>query len=603
MKGTREAIRSAMALATAGQTARALDALRRLVARSPSDADAAHHLGLVLLRSGEVEQALHHLRRSVELDERGGPAARAPLLANLGIALAASGDHAGALREFEAALSADEGYAPAHLGRAHALTHLLEFDGAIESARRATVLRPADAGGWLALAGALEHAWRLDESVEAIREGLVRTNEDARLLRALVVAMHFRSEADPAEHEALHARLGARIAAAALGAGRGARRPPARARALAGRRLRVGYLSPDFRDHAVARFIGPVFAGHDRERVEVVCVSDVARADATTARLRASADRWIDSAGMDDDNLDAAIRREEIDVLVDLAGHTAGNRLGVMARRPAAAQATYLGYPGVTGVPGIGWRIVDSITDPPTGARGTVERGGATVERLVRLPGCFVCFDPGELAALEVGDADASKVVFGSMGVAAKMGAGVVESWSRVLRETPGSRLVLKSWVFGAEATRRAVASAFAARGIEASRLEMLGHTDSHAEHVGVLRRVTIVLDPFPYNGTTTTCEALWMGVPVVALRGDRHAGRVGSSLLTAAGVPELIAGSVEEYESLAIGLARDPARVSAYRASLRGRMAASALCDGAGMARRLEEAFLAMHAEAAGAV
>jgi protein O-GlcNAc transferase len=293
---------------------------------------------------------------------------------------------------------------------------------------------------------------------------------------------------------------------------------------------------------------------------------------------------------MSDEALAERIRHDGIDILVDLVGHTAMNRLLVFARRPAPIQVTWLGYPNTTGLTAIDYRLVDAVTDPEG------EADALASETLVRLPGGFLCYGghggapaPGPAPCLATGT-----VTFGSFNSPPKLSAATLDAWAQVLARLPESRLLLKGKPFADAATRALYLGRLAERGVAPERVELAAWLPDQA-HLALYDRIDIALDPFPYNGTTTTCQALWMGVPVVALRGDRHASRVGASLLTQIGLTDLIADSVEAYVETAIALAGDPARLADLRHSLRPRMAASPLCDATGFARKIEQAYRTM--------
>ena len=374
--------------------------------------------------------------------------------------------------------------------------------------------------------------------------------------------------------------------------GRQAPRPTAYANVRdVGRRLKIGYLSPDFRQHSVAYFIEPLLKAHDRQAVEVFCYAEVMRPDTVTAHLQGLADHWLMTVGLSDDELAERIGTDGIDILVDLAGHTANNRLRVFARKPAPVQVTWLGYPNTTGLEAIDYRLVDAMTDPAG------EADAWASETLVRLEGGFHCYsglkgapEPGVPPCLSAGT-----VTFGSFNNPAKVSAATFDAWAKLLCRLPQARLLLKGKPFADAGTRALFLARLGKRGVAAERVELMAWLPDAAAHLAVYHRVDIALDPFPYNGTTTTCEALWMGVPVVTLRGDRHAGRVGASLLSQIGLPDLIANSVEEYVEIAVALASDPARLMDLRRSLRARIAASPLCDGRAFARKIEAAFRTM--------
>ena len=353
------------------------------------------------------------------------------------------------------------------------------------------------------------------------------------------------------------------------------------------RRLRIGYLSPDFRSHSVAFFFEPVIEAHDRAAFEVTCYSNVPRPDHATLRFERLADRWRNVRGLGDEAAAALIRADGIDILIDLAGHTGENRLDVMARKPAPVAVTWLGYPDTTGLPQIDYRITDAWADPP----GASER--FHTEELVRLPGGFLCYmKPRDVAGCGLPPCERTgHITFGSFNNFSKLNPQVAEVWSAILDRVPGSRLLLKSKALGDQGARQRARELFRGR----DGVELLARNPSVRQHLEIYGRVDIALDPFPYNGTTTTCEALWMGVPVVALAGRRHAGRASLSLLASLGLEELIAESVEDYARIAAGLAGDPARLRELRATLRRRMAESRLTDAQTFTRVLESAYRTM--------
>jgi len=355
------------------------------------------------------------------------------------------------------------------------------------------------------------------------------------------------------------------------------------------RRLRIGYVSADFYGHSVSHFLEPVMAEHDHERFEIFCYANNEKEDPLTVRHRYYADHWRRINGQDDDTVARRIRDDGIDILVDLTGHTGGSRLPVFARKPAPVQATWLGYPNTTGLSRIDYRLTDAWADPP----GMTEVLHS--ERLFRLPDGFLCYQPTESTpAVEVSRGRESTFTFGCFNNLYKLTPDVVRVWSRILREMPESTLLLKSFGFKADCVYERYARLFADNGIDPQRIHMMGRLGTR-EHLALYNRMDIVLDPFPYNGTTTTCEALWMGVPVIALAGDRHAARVSVSLLSVTGCPELIAHDEDDYVRKAIELARDHERLLTYKSTLRRRMRASPLTDARGFTRRLEAAYTRM--------
>jgi predicted O-linked N-acetylglucosamine transferase (SPINDLY family) len=310
-----------------------------------------------------------------------------------------------------------------------------------------------------------------------------------------------------------------------------------------------------------------------------------------TDRVRGLVERWSDCGGLSDAALADRIRAHRIDILVDLAGHTSGHRIGVLAVKPAPIQVTYLGYPNTTGLPTVDYRITDALADPP----GRADE--LHVERLVRLPRPFVCYRP-EPKAPDIGPSPAlsnGHVTFGCFNNTIKLSDSFLDAAAMVLTAVPGSRLVLKGDALNLPSVGGPVRERFDIAGVAPDRLELRGWTAAVEDHLGAYRQIDIALDSFPYNGTTTTCEALWMGVPVVTLRGESHAGRVGACLLGWLGLKQLIAGDVSEFVRICARLASDIQETATLRSGLRERMRASALVDEAGITRELERTYRAI--------
>jgi predicted O-linked N-acetylglucosamine transferase (SPINDLY family) len=357
------------------------------------------------------------------------------------------------------------------------------------------------------------------------------------------------------------------------------------------RKLKIGYVSPDFRSHAVASFIEPVLAHHDQERFEIFAYYNHGQNDMVTQRLRKYCHHWRNIAAMSDEEVAELIREDEIDFLIDLAGHTGHNRLLVFARKPAPIQVTWLGYPDTTGLSTMDYRITDGFADPVDMTEDF------HTEQLIRLPECFSVYHVPEeypevsrLPALENG-----YITFGSFNNFSKTTPEVIALWAKILRSVPDSRLMLKYSGLSDSSMKRMVREAFARLDIHPSRVELLGKDPSHVTHLQRYYQLDIALDTFPYCGTTTTCEALWMGVPVITLAGSSHVSRVGSSLMSNLGYTEMIASSQQKYVAIAVGLAPDIDRLSAIREELRDRMADSPLMDSTRFTQHLENAYKEM--------
>ena len=450
--------------------------------------------------------------------------------------------------------------------------------------RRVTAALPDDGEGWLMLGSMLYAQGRVEEAdaahAEAARRGLDKAGHHANALMYL----NYRQDLPAAEIAGRHRDWGLRHG------GTLQRAIPFGNTVDPERKLRIGYLSPDFRHHSVSYFLQPLIEAHDRDAVEICCYANVEKPDGLTERYRQLADRWHDVRKLDDAAVARAIEADGVDILVELAGHTGGSRLLVCALRPAPVQVSWLGYPNTTGLPAIDWRLVDAITDPPGSE-------ALTVERLYRLPDGFLCYRPSDkapeirpLPLLERGG-----VTFGTFNNPAKLSAATIACWARILLALPQSRLLLGSHVLTDPLFRSRLRRRFQKLGVPLAQLDLRPGIGDMALHLGRYHEVDIGLDPFPYCGTTTTCESLWMGVPVVSLAGDGHVARVGASLLHRLGLDDLVATGEDAYVATAVRLAGDPARLATLRAGLRQRMQASPLMDATGFARQVEAAYRQM--------
>jgi predicted O-linked N-acetylglucosamine transferase (SPINDLY family) len=462
---------------------------------------------------------------------------------------------AGRLAETEACLrrvlAAQPNNARAHSNLGVVLRGQGRLEEAVAAYRRAIGIKPDLAELHYNLGNALQDQCKLDKAVAALRQAIGTKPDFAQAHSNLLLCLNYddKSTADRlfAAHREWDERHGREIS-----------RPTAYTNDReVGRRLKIGYVSPDFRSHSVAYFVEPLLKGHDWQAVEAFCYAEVKRPDTVTGNLQRLADHWLTTVGLSDDELAERIRADGIDILVDLAGHTANNRLRVFSRKPAPVQVTWLGYPNTTGLEAIDYRLVDAVTDP------VGEADAWASETLVRLEGGFLCYgalkdapEPTFPPCLETGT-----VTFGSFNNPAKVSAATFDVWATLLFQLPEARLLLKGAPFADAATCALFLARLGELGVAAERIKLMAWQPRTAAHLALYHRVDIALDPFPYNGTATTCEALWMGVPVVTLRGDRHAARVGASLLTQIEFTDLIANSVEEYVEIALALAGDSAR------------------------------------------
>ena len=561
----------AMQDARSGRLEAAIASVRTLLRVQPRNADALQMLGLFLTQSGQQEQAVMPLERAVAI---------APQVAayrnNLGNALMAAARNREAAEQFRAAIGLDPSYVRAHLGMSLALLALRDSDGAHAACMAGLAIRPDWPEMAISAGSALEAGDRMDEAVEFLRAQVARHPAHRPLRTRYLFALNYPS-IPAGEVAAAHRAFRDEIR-------RAAQEPPAREPDPA-RPLRIGILSGDLRTHSVAFFAEPILRTKPPGDA-ITCFATDPRApgDPMTRRFMDASDGWVECALMDDAALDGAIRERGIDVLVDLSGHSSGERLSALDRKPAPVIVTAIGYPNTTGHPAVDARIVDSVTDPP----GSED---ACTERLVRIDPCFLCYRPPASAPEPVLAPADAPVTFGSFNLTSKAGPATLALWAAVMHAVPGSRLMVKSRSMGDASARARLLARLAAAGIDGRRVEVVPFTGTIDEHLALYGRVHVALDTTPYNGTTTTCEALWMGVPVVTLAGDRHAARVGASLLAAAGLPELVAQDAASYVRIAAGLAADRARLGSMRTGLRAMLRGSALMDEAAWGARFHGA------------
>jgi predicted O-linked N-acetylglucosamine transferase (SPINDLY family) len=557
-----------------GKNDQAVAWYERALALRPNLAALHFELGNTLLLLGRPDEAERRLRKAVEID-----GTHAQALNNLGVLLNRSRRAAEAIPIFRRLIALRPGDSDTATNLGAALEGSGQLSEALDWYRRALALNAGNAVAHFGIANTKLGMGDAVGALSAFREAVYYAPNDPWALGNVPLTLNY-TDLSPAEifseHRAAVATLYGAINAF----------PIAISRPEVERRLRVGYVSADFREHSVAHFMEPILRQHDAGEFEVFCYADLRKSDSVTERLRELVPQWRDVTLLDDQQLAERVRADAIDLLVDLAGHTHGNRLGAFARKPAPVQVTYLGYPNTTALPTIDYRLTDALAEPE-GAQAL------HTERLVRLPGCFCCYAPPRVtppvSALPRLHAD--HVTFASLNNLAKIGPRMVALWSRIMHALPGSRLLLQSAGLADAGTREHVQRQFHAQGIDPSRIELLALSDL-SSHLSLYHRVDIALDTLPWNGHTTTCHALWMGVPVIAQLGERHAGRMAASVLHAIGLDELIAPNADDYQRTAIELASDPARLAELRRTLRERMAASALCDAKTFASNLEAAY-----------
>jgi predicted O-linked N-acetylglucosamine transferase (SPINDLY family) len=561
------------ALRDNGQLDEAMASIRRAIELRPDYPEAYNNLANVLRDKGWLDEAIAACRRAIALRPEFFEAH-----SNLGNALKDKGDLNLAVAAYGRAIELKPDYAAAYSNRGVALKELGRLDEAIDALNRAIELTPDHAE--------VHNNLSSTRLAQGDHEGAIRASHQALELRPsyseahsnLLMCMQYQSGVTLPGLARAHAEWDERHAAQYRG-----RWKPWDLDRDPDRPLRLGFLSADLRRHPVGFFLARVVENLDPRSCAIVCYHSRAVRDAMSGRLAAKASEWHDVVGLSDDRLAAQIRADRIDILFDLAGHTADHRLLVFARRPAPIQISWMGYVGTTGLKAMDYLLADRFHVPP-------EAEAHYNEKVLRMPAGYVCYDPpppapavGPLPALERGF-----VTFGSFNNAAKLTPEVLSLWSEIVGRVPGSRLLLVSPALGGAMARDRIGSAFEAAGGDRDRLELRGSL-TWPDLLAAYNTVDVALDPFPYSGGVTTCEALWMGVPVVTCPGETFASRHSFSHLSNVGLTETIARDIREYTDLAVGLAGDLSHLAFLRAGLRDRMAGSPLCDGPRFAHDLQ--------------
>lgn len=549
-------------------------AFREALARSSDSAEAHLNLGRLLNATGRALEAIEHLRRGLELrpTDLGAALLLAGVLRDVGAGEAA-------IPIYEHCLKLDARSTDAHLGISAALRQRGLVTDAMASARRAIALNPRDPQAYFALADALIYAGESGEARRILEAAEWSNDLPVRNVSSYLLYSNYFDSLDAGQVFARHRDYGRLLEASRERPAHGNMPDP-------GRRLRIGYLSYDLRQHPVASFVEPVLARRS-DAFHVTCYFTRAVGDAVTERLKSHADAFVYCRNDTDLELARRIRADGIDILVDLSGHTGGNRMTLLTLGAAPIQITWLGYPTTTGLESVRYRITDHAVDP-AGAEAY------NVERLIRLPGSYYCYRPAADAP-EVQEPPCGRqawVTFGSFNHLAKVTDATVALWTGVLTAVPESRLLLKARALTDDGVKQRLADRFAAAGLPKHRLILAEWKARPDHHLALYGDVDIALDTFPYNGATTTCEALWMGVPVVSLSGATHASRMGRSILGAAGQDAWVARTPEEFRAIASRLAADRPALGTIRRSMRDRLRASALMDEPAFVAGLEAAY-----------
>jgi len=565
------------ALKDGGQIDQAIAAYQQAVTLNPNFAGVYSNLGNVLRDAGKFDEAIAAYRRAMALMP-----GRAEVHYNLAIALKEKGQLDDAIAAYRQAIALRPNLAQAHSNLGIALRDNGQPDEAIVAFRQALALRPESPEIHNNLGNVLRDMGQLDEAIAAYRQAIALGPNVPKYHSNLVLALHYHPASDASAIAEEHRRWNLQHAPA---------REPVQVYAndpTPERRLRIGYVSPDFRDHVVGRNLLPLFRQHDRRHVEITCYAQAPFPDAMTGEFQRRADRWRSIGRMSDEQVAAQIRADRIDILVDLALHTAGNRLPVFALKAAPIQVTFAGYPGSTGLTTIDYRLSDPYLDPP----GMDE--SIYSENTIRLPDSFWCYDPLDCRDIPVNALparDAGVVTFGCLNNFCKINDGVLALWAQVLEHVNNSRLLV---LCPEGSHRQRMLERLSWEGIDPSRIEFATPRPRRA-YLQLYHQIDLCLDTFPYNGHTTGLDSFWMGVPVVTLVGQRAVSRAGWCQLSNLGLGELAAQTPGQFVSIAVKLADDLPRLQELRSTLRGRMERSPLMDAPKFARSIEAAYRQM--------
>jgi predicted O-linked N-acetylglucosamine transferase (SPINDLY family) len=565
-----------LAAGDSGDWARSAECFFRAAAVAPQLPDVPLYLGDALARLGRLPEAVRTLRESVD---RFPDAPRGHY--NLGIHLAAAGATEEATSAFERALALQPDYAEAHNALGVALETANRTDDAQHEYREALRLKPQFANAWANLGSSLGDQGRCAEAVDALQRATELTPHPgtaSTLLANLLYSAALTGEQLRNQHAAWAERYADPLAPAD---------PPPKRLHGPRERLRVGYVFGEFRSRAALGFIEELLALHDRTRFHITAYATSPRPDDAFARFRRLADTWRPVAQLSDEQLAEVVRHDEIDILADLHGHAAGNRLLAFARKPAHVQVSLFGYPATTGMRAIDYRVTDATTDPP----GTE---GLYVEKLLRLPDLGWFFVPPTEAPVPNPSPAANRrsFTFGCLNHPGKLSDECIEGWAAILKAVPRSRLVLLSG--HSVASAEALSARFTALGVASDRLELV-YRLSTRDYLEAYQPLDLALDPFPYGGGVTTCDSLWMGVPVLTVAGRDARGRHGVSILNAIGLPEFVADGPEQLVGLAATWAEYRTTLAELRSALRELMLQSPLTDAAGYVKHLEAAYLGL--------
>jgi protein O-GlcNAc transferase len=563
-----------IALNEQGKFAEALNIYQKAISLKPDYAQAHNNLGIVFENQGKPNEAIICYQKAISIKPD-----YAQAYSNFGNALKDQGKFDEALDSYQKAITIKPDYAQAYYNFGNTIIKNGNLEDAILSYQKAIKIKPDYAEAHTNLGNALQDQWKLEEAISSHKKAIAIKPDYAVAHSNLILCMQYGKFSQHTLYEEsllwdqIHSKHNKTHNTPYINS------PDPH------RLLRIGIVSADLRRHSIAYFFEPFISHHDKSHFVFVCYSNSISDDDVTYRLKSHSIDWRTIVRMSDEEVEKQIIQDKIDILIDLSGHSGGNRLSLFTRKPAPIQINWMGHANTTGVSTMDYRITDHIADPP----GVDNEPHS--ENLMRLPKGLYCYRFPEATPpiSDLPSATGKGVVFGSFNNIVKLNVPVIKLWATLLKGVPNSRLLLKHQSFSCKTTRDQFLSIFDSFGVSSSQVEYLPRTTTLEGHLQLYNQIDIGLDPFPFNGATTTCEAMLMGVPVIVLRGQRHAARVGASLLSQIGMESLIAENESQYIEIATALANDRKYLSELRKLLREKMIASPLCDHKGFTNSME--------------
>lgn len=559
-----------------GQTGQAMVLFKQVLSARPDYAEMRWLYGKALISIQDYNQAKLQLLKTVQLAPR-NPHAHF----ELAVCLMYLHDYESAMQSMRTTLQ----YMPEHASATRELGNVLLHHGRLSEAAQVLIegtrYHPKELNLWLLLGNTLGDLGRFDESVDCFKKVLDINPNIQSAKSNILMRMNYSSDFPPSEIYRQSKEYGEAYD----------RKTTARNQEKifhSGEKIRVGYVSSNLRSHSVAYFLKPLLANHDRSKIELFIYSNTDHSDEMTEQFKRYCDHWHDIQLLSDDDVSALITKDGIHILVDVISHTGGCRFGVFAQAPAPIQVTWLAYPNTSGVKEIQYRFTDTIADP----EGLTDK--YYTEELIRLPHGFLCYDFSSDTPYRKKPPfnDNGYITFGSFNNLNKVAGSNVAAWATILKGVPNSRILIKSRQLVDPVVRENYKKMFLSEGLEIDRVEFRDAVKGREKHLSMYDDIDIALDTFPYNGTTTTCEALWMGVPTVTYSGEVHASRVGASIMHYAGVKQFVANSAEQYIDLAVKLGNQPEVLNTLRPELRDQLSKSTLADGACFAKQIENTY-----------